>query len=671
MPKEKRPLTAQDLYNFTQITSLDISPEGRFVILGLQRTDQESEKKYSNLWITATDSGETHQFTFGDQVDNKPKWSPDGNQIAFLSNRGDKKQPQIYIIPTGGGEAYPLTDLKGEFESLAWSPDGKKILCQFRKKDPEAIERETDEKKKELGIVHRHIDRVYYKFDGYGFLPKERWHLWTIDVETGEANQVTDSPIYDERFPCWSPDGEWIAFISNRSPDPDLAHNADDLYVVSAEGGSMRKIEAPEGVKLAPSFSPDGNWITYVGKEGRKDWWRNQNLWIVPSDGSGEATNLTDKFDFDVSESTINDMNVGGLVLIPPTWSPDGKSIYFQVARHGTTSLKSISPDGQNLISVIAGDGVVGAYAFDKAFEKLAYFYGTMSDPGQIWTRDMKSNQSHQRTQLNQHILGEVDLGQTEEVWFEGPDGNKLQGWIIKPPGFDPNQQYPSIMEIHGGPLTQYGHFFMHEFFFLAAQGYVVYFGNPRGGQGYGEEHAKAIWGNWGSADYADLMAWADYMTKQPYIDTDRMGVTGGSYGGYMSLWIIGHTQRFKAAVAQRVVSNFVSMWGSSDLNWVFQEIVNDKPPWEDLEGIWFHSPMAYIGNAKTPTLIIHSEHDHRCPIEQGEQAFVALKTLGVDSEMIRFPEEPHGLSRAGRTDRRITRLNHILRWFDKYLKPA
>jgi len=196
----------------------------------------------------------------------------------------------------------------------------------------------------------------------------------------------------------------------------------------------------------------------------------------------------------------------------------------------------------------------------------------------------------------------------------------------------------------------------------------VVYFSNPRGGQGYGEEHAKAIWGDWGSVDYADLMAWADYMTRQPYIDTDRMGVTGGSYGGYMSLWIIGHTQRFKAAVAQRVVSNFVSMWGSSDLNWIFQEIVNDKPPWEDLEGIWSHSPMAHIGNAKTPTLIIHSEHDHRCPIEQGEQAFVALKTLGVDSEMVRFPDEPHGLSRAGRTDRRIVRLNHIKRWFDKYL---
>jgi dipeptidyl aminopeptidase/acylaminoacyl peptidase len=224
-------------------------------------------------------------------------------------------------------------------------------------------------------------------------------------------------------------------------------------------------------------------------------------------------------------------------------------------------------------------------------------------------------------------------------------------------------------MEIHGGPLTQYGKFFMHEFYYLASYGYVVYFSNPRGGRGYGEEHAKGIYGDWGGVDYADLMVWADYMQKKPYIDSKRMGVTGGSYGGYMTVWIIGHTQRFKAAVTQRCVSNFLSMWGSSDFNWIFQTELANKPPFEDLQNFWDHSPIAYIGNANTPTLVIHNEFDLRCPIEQGEQVFVALKKLGVDSEMVRFPDEFHGLSRTGRTDRRIARLNHILRWFDKYLK--
>jgi len=208
----------------------------------------------------------------------------------------------------------------------------------------------------------------------------------------------------------------------------------------------------------------------------------------------------------------------------------------------------------------------------------------------------------------------------------------------------------------------------MHEFYFLAAQGYVVHFSNPRGGRGYGEAHTKAIWGGWGGADYADLMTWTDYVAAMPYVDPDRMGVTGGSYGGYMTVWIIGHTTRYKAAVTQRCVSNLVSMWGSSDFNWAFQIELNNKPPFEDLQKFWDHSPIKYIGNAKTPTLVIHNEMDLRCPIEQGEQVFVALKKLGVESEMVRFPDEFHGLSRSGRTDRRIARLNHIADWFKRYL---
>jgi dipeptidyl aminopeptidase/acylaminoacyl peptidase len=291
-----------------------------------------------------------------------------------------------------------------------------------------------------------------------------------------------------------------------------------------------------------------------------------------------------------------------------------------------------------------------------------------MTDPGQIRVMDMATGKSRQMTDFNSWLKS-VDLGVVEEVWFQGRDSNDLQGWIIKPPGFDPDQKYPSIFEIHGGPMTQYGYHFMHEFYFLAAQGYVVYFCNPRGGQGYGKSHTKAIWTNWGDADYADLMLWADSLKAQPYIDPERMGVTGGSYGGYMTLWVIGHTHQFQGAVAQRVVSNFISMWGSSDLNWKMQHLTGDPAPSEDIQTAWNHSPVKYLRNATTPTLIIHSENDHRCPIEQGEQAFVTLKVHGVETEMVRFPGEPHGLSRTGRTDRRIARLNHILRWMDQHLK--
>jgi dipeptidyl aminopeptidase/acylaminoacyl peptidase len=668
---KKRAITAEDLYEFKLITSPRISPDGERVVFALQRVDRTAEKKFSNLWIVSTKGDPPRQFTYGDQNDFNPRWSPDGSKIAFLSNRADKDMPaKIFIIPTYGGEARPLTEIKGKIEEFSWSPDGKKLVCKVRKTDQEQLEREKNERKKDLGIVARHYARVYYKLDDDGYLPQERWHLWLIDTQTGAAKQLTDHPVYDELWPTWSPDGNWIAFTSNRSKLPDLNPDAIDLFVVPSEGGEPRKINTPFGEKMQPSFSPDGEWIAYYGKEGEGDWYKNYGLWIVPAIGSediSQARNLTAPYDLHVSPAVINDL--GQPEMMSPAWSKDGRTLYFQVAFHGSSLLKSISSDGDNLQTVINEGGVVGSYSLSQDHNQMAYFYGEMDDPGQIHVRDMQTGTDRPLTRINARLLNTVDLGEIEEVWIKGPANNDLQGWILKPPGFDPAKKYASILEIHGGPLTQYGNFFMHEFYYLAAQGYVVHFCNPRGGRGYGEEHAKAIWGGWGSADYEDLMAWTDFISQKPYIDANRMGVTGGSYGGYMTAWVIGHTDRFKAAVAQRCVSNLVSLWGSSDMNWIFQQTLNDKPPFEDLQKFWDHSPMKYIGDTRTPTLIIHSENDLRCPIEQGEQVFVALQRLGIDSEMVRFPDEFHGLSRTGRTDRRIVRLNHIRRWFDKYLK--
>ncbi len=663
-----RKITAEDLYLFNTVTEVRISPDGKNVVYSVQRVDRKTEKKYTNLWVVSADDAAPRQFTTGDQNDGSACWSPDGGKIAFLSDRGDKEKPaQVYVIPFTGGEASKLTQIDGEIGELSWSPSGKQLLCTVRKVDPEILEHEKDEQKKKLGVVARHYDRLFYKLDGYGYLPHERTHIWTIDARTGKAKQITDHPVYDEQNPTWSADGMWIAFASNRSENPDLNIDRWDIFIMPAEGGDFLKINAPVGEKYQPSFSPDGKWIAYLGVEGEGQWYKNACLWVAPVDGSKAARNLTEKYDIHVDSSTIND--VGSPEKMSPTWSKDGRRIYFNSMLRGSAKLSSISTRGEDLRDEIGEGGVVGSFTFDKEQKRLAYFYGWMDDPVQIFVRDVKSGNGQQVTKLNRKLLDGIDLGSVEEAWFKGPDNNDLQGWILKPPGFDPSKKYPSIMEIHGGPLTQYGKYFMHEFYYLAANGYVVYFCNPRGGRGYGEEHAKAIYGDWGRADYADLMAWADFMEKQPYIDPHRMGVTGGSYGGYMTVWIIGHTQRFKAAVTQRCVSNLVSMWGSSDMNWTFQQVLEDKPPFEDLQNYWEHSPIAYIGNAHTPTLVLHNEFDLRCPIEQGEQVFVALKKLGVESEMVRFPDEFHGLSRTGRTDRRIARLNHMVRWFDKYLK--
>jgi dipeptidyl aminopeptidase/acylaminoacyl peptidase len=667
MARKLRVITAEDLYQFNTVSEVRLSPDGENVVYTVQRVDRKTEKKYTNLWVVPTSAGTPRQFTTGDQHDGQARWSPDGKQIAFISDRGDKEKPaQIYLIPFTGGEARQLSQIQGDIGEISWSPDGRQLLCVVRKKDSEQLAREKDEQKKKLGVVNRHYDRLFFKLDGYGYLPHERAHIWLVDARSGRSKQLTDSTVYDEHSPTWSPDGKWIAFVSNRTESPDLNPDRDDLYVMSAAGGDIRKLDTPVGGKTLPSFSPDGKSIAYLGVEGEGLSYKNLSLWVIPADGSQKPKNLTEKYDLHADSSTIND--IGSPELMPPTWSIDGNRLYFTVVLHGSSKLASITVEGEDLRDEIGEGGVVGSFSFDRQQKKLAYFYGRMEDPAQILVRDVKSKRDRQLTRMNSWLAG-IDLSQVEEVWFKGPAGNDLQGWIMKPPGFDPGKKYPSIMEIHGGPLTQYGKFFMHEFYYLAAHGYVVYFSNPRGGRGYGEEHAKGIYEDWGGADYADLMTWADYMEKQPYIDPKRMGVTGGSYGGYMTVWIIGHTQRFKAAVTQRCVSNFISMWGSSDFNWAFQTELGNKPPFEDLQTFWNRSPIAYIGSATTPTMVIHSEFDLRCPIEQGEQVYVALKKLGVDSEMVRFPDEFHGLSRTGRTDRRIARLNHIVRWFDKYMK--
>ncbi|MBE2199590.1 MAG: S9 family peptidase [Anaerolinea sp.] len=679
--KRKQSLvTAEDLYRFEHITDARISPDGRFVITAIRRIDRKTEKKYSNLWLFPTAGGAPRQFTYGDQSDGSPRWSPDGRHIAFLSNRKDEKQPQIYLIPLDGGEARPLTTLKGQIASFDWSPDGKQFVCVLRQPEAEELAREKDEQKKKLGIAARHYaTRTFFKLDGAGYQPEtERWHIWTINAHTGKATQLTSGAVHDQADPAWSPDGQWIAYVANQSDDPDLQPDRVDLYVMSADGRTTRRLPTPIGPKAAPSWSPDGRWIAYIGVEGEGLWWKNSSLWVIPSDAddaavtavADDARNLTAAADLHVAHVTSSDTGTGQ--MMPPTWSADGQTLYFQASRHGDTALMAVSwrGDAVTIDRVLDTPGTVECFTGSATMTQIAYVLSTLTDPGQLYLFNTNTRQQRKLSNLNEKWLHRLELGKIEEVWFAARDGYQLHGWILFPPGFDPSQTYPSILQIHGGPHVQYGRSFMHEFFYLAAQGYVVYFSNPRGGQGYGDAHTQAIANAWGTVDYDDVLDWANYMRQQPYIDPQRMGVTGGSYGGYMTNLIIGRSKLFKAAVTQRSLSNLISMWGSSDFNWAFQQTYgDDKPPFANIDAYWDGSPLKYIGACTTPTLVIHSQMDQRVAQEQGEQVYVALKTLGIDTELVLFPDEPHGLSRNGRTDRRIARLNHILRWFDKYLK--
>ncbi len=664
----KRPLTAEDLYDIEVINGCEISPDERQIVYALQKVDRETEKKYTHLWRIPADGGESQQLTFGKHSNTSPKWSPDGEWIAFFSNRLDKDQSQLFLLPVSGGESQAITDLNGDFGGFDWSPDGQQIIFEFREHDPEDIEMKNDEKKKELGRVARRVEnRVFFKLDAYGYLPKAHYHLWTVDIQSKKTTQLTDSEIHDETGATWSPEGDKIAFFSNRTEQPDLNPGKTDLFLFDLEEGTFDLVKTPEGPKSKASFSPDGKKIAYFGIEGLKVGYKNNELWVVDLQQPGSARSLTAPFDYNVGGGVIND--TGSVITSSPVWSADGKRIIYQVGRHGRTSLHSIGVDGDEHKVLLNFEGVVSGFSMGKENERISYIHGTMTDPCQIAALSFDNAEPQILTTLNADLFRKISLGEVEEVWFKGADDNDLQGWVIKPPNFDPDIKYPSILEIHGGPGAQYGFLFMHEFFYLAGQGYVVYFCNPRGGQGYGEAHAKAIYhGKWGTVDYADLMAWTDLIENKTYIDSKRMGVTGGSYGGYMTVWIIGHTDRFKAAVSQRCVSNLISMWGSSDFNWSFQSIFDDKAPYENLDVLWECSPIKHIGTAKTPTLVIHSMQDLRCAIEQSEQVYVALQNLGVDTEFLIFPDSPHGVSRTGRTDRKIVRLQGIRDWFKGYI---
>jgi len=664
---KKRFIKADDLYDFELINGPVISPDKKKIAFTKKWVEKETEKKYTNIYLMDLESKEIEQFTSGKQNDVNPRWSPDGKYIAFTSNRENEKKFQIYFIPTDGGEAKKITEKNGNFGEIAWGKKGKELYFTFSEKDEELKEMEKDEKKKKLGIKSRHIDRLFYKGDGQGFYPEDRMHIYKLNIKNKKVKQLTEDNKYSEGNIIISPDNKKIYFTSNHSENPDLDPMNISIFQMDKNGKNIKKICDIDGPKQNMSISPDGQYLSFVGHTDTDEFSKLSDLWIYSLEND-KAICLTEEIDKNIGCFTLGDMGAGA--FRKPFWSKDSKEIYFQLNEFGKCTLNKINIENKEITNLIEENFVVGTFEFFDEESKVIYNVSRMNDPFQFAVYDLEKDENNIITDFNKSILNEIKLGETEEIFYKGPDNNELQGWIIKPPDFDSSKKYPAILEIHGGPRAQYGWIFMHEFHYLAAKGYVVFFTNPRGGDGYGEKHMQAINNSWGDKDYADLMSWTELIVKKDYIDKNNIGVTGGSYGGYMTNWIIGHTDRFKAAVTQRSVSNFLSFWGSSDMNWLTQMLFGaKKPPWEDFENYWEQSPIKYMGNVKTPTMVIHSEKDYRCDIEQGEQVYAALKYQGIDTEFVRFPGEPHGLSRAGRTDRRIDRLESISGWFDKYME--
>jgi dipeptidyl aminopeptidase/acylaminoacyl peptidase len=662
----KRRISTKDLFRLRVATGLAISPDEKRVAYCVERMDEKANKYFTNIFMLDIASGESAPFTHGDHNDGQPVWSHDGTRLAFVSTR-DKKTG-IYLMPTAGGAEMQLLMIEGNISCLQWSPDDSTLVFGLQYRDSHFIE---DEKKKDKPPVYRHITELHYRLDGSGFLPKDKVQVFALDIATKELKKLTKGKR-DNRSPHLSPNGKWITYVSNRSKDPHLESLRDDLFVIPFKGGKEKKIPTPAGPVYSPRFSPDSSRIAYVGHDNPNDAWgvTNVHIWTVGLAGRPAARDLLPKFDrmtYDASINDTSDFHGDGQLF----WSGDGKKLFFAVSDTGATNLFSVPARGGKPTRFYKGDCHVKGFSVAGRTRTAALIHADLLNPGDITTCSTNYGaevKAVKHTDLNSFLRTDLQAIKTREVWFRSFDGTRCQGWLVTPPGFKPTRKYPAILEIHGGPRAQYAFTFFHEMQFLAACGYVVFYTNPRGGAGRGETWAEAIAGGWGDLDYKDCMAAADWMEKQKYIDSRRIGVTGGSYGGYMTNWIIGHTNRFRAAVTQRSISDLASFVGSSDIGFGLAREF-DGFPWTNPENYEKCSPKTYFKNVKTPILIIQSEQDLRCPAEQAEQMFVMLKVLGKKVEMVRFPEEPHGLSRHGRPDRREARLNWIRKWFDKYLK--
>ena len=675
---EKRRLVAEDLYKLVFVSDPQISPDGKNVAFVKSHIDEETKEYRSSIWMAPTAGGEPRQYTSGPTTDNSPRWSPDGSKIAFLSDRGVGKQ--VYVVSTKGGEASQVTKFRWGAGTPVWSPDGSKIAFNASidpEVKPEDWEKPLDAKAKEAEEKKRReepkvLKNLRVKADmAMGLVGNRQMHIFVTDAEGKDSAKMVTTGEFNHMGAAWSPDGKYLAFASNRSPDHEYQGWFSDIYVMPAEGGEMRKLTASNGPAHGPVWTPDGKSIIFAGHH--EEWEAApsatlRRLWKISVEG-GEPVCLTAGFDRGIGDHCAGDSKLGAGENGPRV-TPDGKTLYFLASDMGKTSLYTVPADGGEVTVVMDGDREIYGFTMDDSCQKVAFVVTEPTLPGEIGSYDLSTKTEKVLTQANKALLDEVYIIAPETVPFKALEGWQEYGWIMKPVGWKEGVKYPAFLEIHGGPHSMFGYSFFFEFQLLANKGYGVVYTNPRGGSGFGQQFEAAVNGDYGGKDYKDLMIWTDVAVKHTgWIDETKLAVGGGSYGGFMTNWIVGHTGKFAAAVTMRSISNFVSFHGVSDIGYTFVDREVQGDFFNDLDKLWFHSPLKYVRNVTTPLMLIHSENDMRCPIEQGEQFYIALKKLKKEVEMVRFPGSSHELSRSGKPVLRVSRLNHIIRWCDEHIK--
>jgi dipeptidyl aminopeptidase/acylaminoacyl peptidase len=655
----------EDLLSIQVITDAQVSPDGTSIAYVVQTADLESNTYRSAIWLADSQTGDSKQFTSGTGQDSAPRWSPDGDTLAFVSDRSGK--PQIHLIDAAGGEARQLTDLGRGVSSPVWSPDGSKVA--FLSTEGYGIDDET--RSKPGGFI-RHITRKRYRFDITGYIDDRFPHVWYVDVESGTAQQVTAGEQPDGS-PAWSPDGSKIAFVSNREDEVDLVHTS-QLFVVDVpstgtdvrETDGAARIDTGAEMHTAPSWSPDGSTIAFIGRRADARAGANNDVYTVPPDGSSKGNRLTEAFDRGVGLGNYSDTWDSGTPTL--YWTGDGSAIRFSANDKGRVGLFEVDLNG-TVSNVVGGDRSCTSFTQSHDGSRLAFHAGDFTNPCDLHICDGDGGNERRLTEINAELLASLPIQQPEHLPFRSFDDRfDVDAWLIRPAGFDPNKQYPLVQLIHGGPHSVFGYVFFFDIQLWASRGWNVLFVNPRATQGYGEEFSLACLGDWGGSDWKEQEQALDLAIERGGVDPDRLAVTGLSYGGFMTNWIVGQTDRYKVGVSENSICNLVSFMFTSDIGWAWLEKEMEKEFWSSMDWYMERSPITYMTNIKTPVYLLQAETDWRCPIEQGEQFYQALRHLGIESEMVTFPGESHGMLRSGKPETRLQRRQHTLRWFEKHL---
>ncbi len=710
----KRPIRETDLFRFVWVADPQISPDGRTVAFVRVTVDAQREGYDTAIWVVPADgSAPPRPFTSG-RHDAAPRWSPDGRRLAFLRTVEKEGKPgeapaQLYLLSLDGGEARALTDLAGGVDSPAWSPDGRtlaftnganeKDLAKAAKgrepRQPEesrpqaapttaGAEPQRPPESEDLDDGHESdvqvIHRVVYRRNGAGYLDTARpSHLWTVALPAGDGTpppaprQLTRG-AFEEQQPAWSPDGKLLYFVSRRVADPAYEPRRLDLYAVAtaSPAGEPREVVSFDGSIDELALSRDGRRLAWTGgANGHPERSYDENDLFVASTAPGSAPkNLTAGFTGDVGGGLSGDQHPprgGGPAA--PIWSRDGGAVYAVAAVRGRANLMRFDAGSGGAEPVTSGDQEVVAYTAAADGSRFALTLSTPTRLGDLFVFDTADRRLRQLTHLDDELFSGLALTPPEEITYRSFDGRQIEAWVQKPPGFDASRKYPLILNIHGGPHGAYGYTFDHEFQWMAAKGYVVLYPNPRGSSSYGEEFGNVIQYHYPGDDAKDLLAGVDELIRRGYVDPRRLGVTGGSGGGVLTNWLIGHTDRFAAAAAQRSIADWAGFWYTADFS-QFTRSWFKGAPWEDPADYAARSPITYVTSIRTPLMLIEGDADYRTPpADGGEQMFRALKYLKRPVVMVRFPGESHELSRSGRPWHRIERLRHIVGWFDRYLQ--